>query len=88
MVFVKGQQKYANSGRTKGIPNKVTQTVKDAFKEAFDIIQEDNAANLGTWGRMNPDKFYPLAAKLIPIDSNVSGTMNIQWPLPKTELDE
>lgn len=78
----------AGPGRPKGLQNKLTRTVKEAFQEAFDHLQSHPNANLKAWGAKNPDKFYPIASKLIPIDTNVQGNMSVQWPLPKTGLDD
>lgn len=56
-------------GRPKGAANKLTRTVRQAFEEAFELLQEDPTKPhaLGPWGMKNPDKFYLLAAKLIPV---------------------
>ena len=56
-------------GRPKGSPNKLTRTVRQAFEEAFEVLQADQSQPyaLAPWGMKNPDKFYLLAAKLIPV---------------------
>jgi len=75
-------------GRVKGTPNKVTATVKEAFKVAFEEM--GGAPALAKWGMENPTEFYKLASKLIPTE--VSGPegkpLEILWPLPPTKLDE
>lgn len=53
-------------GRRKGTPNKDTRTVREAWIEAFRLVNA--SIPLHEWGAENPDKFYPLANKLIPID--------------------
>ena len=53
-------------GRKKGTPNKATKTVREAWIEAFALVNE--RIPLHEWGAANPEKFYPLATKLIPID--------------------
>lgn len=58
-------------GRQKGTPNKATATVKEAFAEAFEILQSDEESNLIQWGKENTTEFYKLASKLIPLQ--VSG---------------
>ena len=57
--FLKG-----NPGRPVGVKNKVTQSIREAFKEAFD--QLGGAQALARWGAENPTPFYALASKLIP----------------------
>lgn len=56
-------------GRPKGAVNKLTRTVRQAFEEAFEALQADPTKPyaLAPWGMKNPDKFYLLAAKLIPV---------------------
>jgi len=53
-------------GRHKGVPNKFTATVKEAFELAFSELQKDRNHNLKVWAKRNPDDFYKLCAKLIP----------------------
>ena len=61
MAFPEG---YKSPGRPKGSPNKLTRTVRQAFEEAFELLQADPTKPhaLGPWGMKNPDKFYLLAA--------------------------
>ena len=63
---MKGHKKVG--GKKKGVPNHFTQSVKDAFKMAFDEI--GGAKALAAWGKKakNRDSFYKLASKLIPQD--------------------
>lgn len=67
MAYAKGQSGNPN-GRPKGSPNKLTRTVREAFEETFELLQENPGENyaLGQWAKKNPDKFYLLAQKLIP----------------------
>lgn len=53
-------------GRPKGSVNKVSKTMKEAFKEAFD--QLGGVPKLVEWAERNPDKFYTLVARLLPVD--------------------
>lgn len=53
-------------GRQKGSVNKVTATVKAAFKEAFDEL--GGVPALVGWARSNETEFYKLASKLIPTE--------------------
>lgn len=61
----KGQAKIG--GREKGTPNKTTATVREAFENAFRILQDDEVANVITWGKNNTTEFYKLSSKLIPM---------------------
>jgi len=54
-------------GRSKGTPNKVTQTVRERFQTAFELLQSHETSNLRTWAENNPTEFYRLASKLIPL---------------------
>jgi len=65
MARPKGQTKIG--GREKGTPNKTTATVREAFENAFRILQEDDEANVITWGKNNTTEFYKLSSKLIPM---------------------
>lgn len=71
MPFEKGKSGNAN-GRAKGIPNKITKTVKETVLAVFNDLQEDPKANLLSWGKDNPTDFYKIAAKLIPTELNAS----------------
>ena len=74
-LFKKG--KKAGPGRPKGVPNKITQSVKEVVKQAFDELQGDKDANLAAWGKANPSDFYRIAAKLIPntVEAEVTGEL-------------
>lgn len=60
-----------SGGRQKGTPNKLTAEAKEAFRLAAEGIGGVQA--LTDWGRDNPDKFWPLYAKLIPLDVTTAG---------------
>ena len=64
---------FKTGGRKKGTPNKVTASVRETFQVAFESLQTDDHANLLTWARSQPTEFYKLAAKLIPIATEVTG---------------
>lgn len=66
--------KRAGSGRKKGVPNKLTRTVKEAFEQAFNAMQEQPGVKLKEWGEKNPTEFYKLAARLIPAEINAKVT--------------
>ena len=56
------------AGRTPGSRNRFT-VLKEAFVEAFDGIGGVNS--LMEWARNNPDKFYPILARLFPKEVEV-----------------
>jgi hypothetical protein len=60
-------------GRPKGLPNKTTAEIKAAILAAFTILQREEGKPyaLSEWAKANPDKFYPLAARLIPSEARV-----------------
>ncbi len=53
-------------GRQKGTRNKISRDLKATFIATFEELQKIPGANLTDWAKLNPDKFYPLAARLIP----------------------
>ena len=57
--FLKG-----NPGRPVGVKNKVTQSIREAFLEAFEMRGGANA--LYQWSLGEPTEFYKLASRLIP----------------------
>lgn len=65
-------------GRQKGTPNKVTRAVREHFEQAFQLLQEDDNANLLSWARANPTEFYRLSSKLIPTDVGVQGALTLK----------
>jgi len=62
----------SGQGRKPGVPNKLTTSVREAFKTAFLELQGDPDASLTVWARKNPAAFYQLAARLIPAEVNLS----------------
>lgn len=75
MPFPKGKSKPKTGGRKAGTPNKLTVEAKEAFRLAAQGIGGVDA--LTEWARQSPDKFWPLYAKLIPLDVT-SGERPIQ----------
>lgn len=67
----------AGKGRKKGVQNKLTRSVKQAFEHVFQDLQKkpDEPYALGEWGKREPDKFYALAAKLIPAE--IKGNLGV-----------
>lgn len=54
--------------RPKGSPNKYSAELKQAFLKAFHFAQLDDRSKLDNWAAANPDKFYPLIARLLPTE--------------------
>lgn len=62
--------------------------VVNAFQEAFQVI--GGTTRLALWANANPDKFFPLYAKLLPATSyqfNESTIRQIHHALPPSALD-
>lgn len=51
-------------GRTKGTPNQMTADAKEAIRLAAEGA--GGVAALTRWAKQNPDRFWPLYARLIP----------------------
>lgn len=79
--------KRSGSGRKAGVPNKLTKTVKEAFENAFNAMQEHPGVKLEEWGKENPTEFYKLASKLIPseINAKVSAHVDVVGLLAKVK---
>ena len=60
----------AGKGRIKGVPNKVTASIKSAISEAFDKL--GGVPSLVRWGESNPDDFYALWGRLAPKEVEMS----------------
>lgn len=55
-----------NPGRPKGAKNKLPSTAKEALQAAFQRIGDVDG--FSAWAAANPDKFYPIWAKLLPTE--------------------
>lgn len=82
--------KEGNPGRPKGVPNKITKTVKETVLAVFNELQGDPKHCLKSFAEKHPRDFYQIAAKLIPTDlkatietENVK--VNLVFPKPKGE---
>lgn len=66
-------------GRPKGVPNRLTMTVKRAIEATFEGTGGVEA--FIEWAKANPGEFYKLWAKLLPVDIKAdikhTGTINI-----------
>ena len=67
-----------NSGRPVGTKNKVTQSAREAFQEAFEKMGGVDA--LMEWGQVHPSAFYNLYGRMIPIEHQHSGAVDIGDP--------
>lgn len=65
----------AGKGRRKGVPNKITQSAREAFEYAFRAIGGGPA--LATWAKDNRTEFYKLYGKLIPQAVEGSGEFTL-----------
>jgi len=77
-------------GRPKGVPNKITRTVREAYEHTFKLLQEsDGKASLTNWAQANPTEFYKISSKLIPNDLNIQGqlTLNVLTGVPQANDD-
>lgn len=72
--FKPGQSGNPN-GKPAGTQNKITVTIKEAFINAFNELQNDPKVNLISWGKTNPTKFYEFVRAVMPteVNANVSG---------------
>lgn len=84
MARPKGSPKPPGSGRKKGTPNKATKTVREAWIEAFALVNEK--IPLHDWGAANPDKFYSLSTKLVPIEMTGANGAPLVPPVVRVEL--
>lgn len=80
----------AGPGRPKGLLNKTTRAAKEAIALAADEL--GGAERMVAWAKEDPKNehafwttIYP---KLVPLDANVQGSLNISWALPQTPLDK
>ena len=60
----------AGRGRKKGVPNKMTRSIKEAMQLAFDGM--GGVPALIRWGRKNPSAFYPIWSRLAPQEHDVT----------------
>lgn len=80
----------AGKGRPKGSKNKVSVAVKEAVRLAAEGL--GGTDRLVAWAKedpLNERAFWTqIYTKLIAIDVNASGNLTVQWPLPKSPLDQ
>jgi hypothetical protein len=67
MATVKGvRPPSAGKGRPRGAVNKTTKAAREAFVLAFEGI--GGVPALVAWAKKNPNQFFPLYARLMPIE--------------------
>jgi hypothetical protein len=65
------RRRKKGGGRKKGVPNKITRTMKEAIEEAYAVIGGNRS--LAEWARLNKGDFYKhLMTRLIPKDVNTN----------------
>lgn len=64
-----------SGGRQPGTPNKVTREVKDVINRCFYAIGGEAA--FAKWAKNNPDEYYKIYAKLLPIHLQAGVTKDI-----------
>jgi hypothetical protein len=81
---------HGNPGKPKGAKNRATITVKQAFADAFEALQDDPKAKLEVWGKENPTEFYKLASKLIPmqVSGDAENPLEVKHDLSGLATDE
>jgi hypothetical protein len=62
-------------GRQKGVPNRVTTSVKQAITDAFDEL--GGVPSLVAWGKKNPNEFYGLWGRLAPREVHADVTVKL-----------
>lgn len=83
MAWPKGKkrgEKTPGSGRKSGEPNKLSGTAKENIAAVFNGLGGVDAMQV--WAKGNPNEFYKLYGRLLPIDTNVSGTIGSYEALP------
>ncbi|NRP54177.1 hypothetical protein AA93_12145 [Xylella fastidiosa subsp. pauca 11399] len=75
MAWAKGQSGNPK-GRAMGSKNRNTAAIKQAFLEAFD--QLGGVPALVAWAQENKTDFYKLAARMIPMETRVSGEFELK----------
>jgi hypothetical protein len=72
-------------GRKPGSPNKITASIKAAWKEAFEEL--GGVKSLVAWARDNQTEFYKQSTKLIPTEiANADGeTFKVEQSIPEND---
>lgn len=64
--------KREGSGRKAGVPNKLSTTVKENVIAVFEAL--GGIEHMTLWATDNPNNFYNIYAKILPTQTEVSGT--------------
>lgn len=74
-------------GRPKGSVDKKVHCIREMIKAALE--RAGGAEYLYQQSLENPVAFMGLIGKVIPreVDATITGSVNINWPLPKSKLD-
>jgi hypothetical protein len=75
MPFVKGKSGNPK-GKKKGTPTKKTQSVKEAFRLAFEGVGGVRA--LVAWAKEEKTEFFKIYSKLLPREVELSGELNLR----------
>lgn len=86
MRFKKGEPRPARAGRKKGTPNKATVELREMIMNALNRAGGEDY--LLKHSKLTAASFITLLGKILPSDINAKVTGTINWPLPKTKLDE
>lgn len=76
----KRERKTPGSGRKAGEPNKLSGTAKENIAAVFSGLGGISA--MQTWAKQNPNEFYRLYGRLLPIDTHVSGQLGTYQAVP------
>lgn len=71
--------KREGSGRKAGVPNKMSMTVKENVIQVFDML--GGIEHMATWASDNPNQFYAIYSKLMPLQTEISGVDGSPIPL-------
>ena len=71
--------KREGSGRKPGVPNKLSSTVKENVIEVFNLI--GGVEQMSIWAAQNPNQFYNIYAKILPMQTEISGADGSPIPL-------
>jgi len=86
----KAKRWHPKAGSRKGIPNKVSREAKELIETVAGRL--GGSRRLHEWVQEHPDNeraFWCLIyTKLIPYSHSISGNLTVNWPLPKSKLDE